>query len=256
MIFRFKNDRKFFCCLVLTAVHLFITRMNASCGEAILHGTNATVSISIDTNTCHAFLAGIHLDTHDERWVLQSDGQLLRSDGQQYMQLGFKLIPDNNYPETSPPIGNAVTPEYFGKFQRWELEQRKRWPYVLATNSLCGPMLLYDAKGNSLKPLKPEVNRLSAYPDRFSLSQVERILQKPVGNIDLPIRFWQFSPDVGPGAYAPSFYLNDYFDIQTPGNYELRVWPKLYRSSATNDDIFERLDLPVLKIPLNLNPKR
>ena len=240
MISRYEKVRECFNCGVLTTLLVLSTGMSACSGEAVLSGTNAPDLIPMDTNTCHAF-------------VVQS---VLQRDGHHFLQLGFMLVPNTNYPggDSNPPTSIAYTKEFELKYHQWDLDRQGRWPYVQATNALCGPMLLYDANGHGVPSLRPEVNRLSAYPDRFSLRRVTRIFSKPIESEMIPIRYWECHPGHtgGKGFLAP-FILEDFFDVQAPGNYELRVWPKLYRCSSTNDDICERLDLPVLKIPLKLD---
>lgn len=115
--------------------------------------------------------------------------------------------------------------------------------YFLATNSFCGFMELHDADGHKVRLLKPEVNNPEAYPNSYRLSLVGRLDDNPIAPHEIPYAL--------SGADANlSFYIKDYFKIKESGEYQLTVWPKIYRRSATNHDLCERIDLPPVTIPI------
>ena len=47
------------------------------------------------------------------------------------------------------------------------------------------------------------------------------------------------------------FYLNDFFEIKEGKEYQFTVWPKLYELSSTNSDVYQRLDIPPVTIPVH-----
>ena len=127
------------------------------------------------------------------------------------------------------------------------LDPSKSWKYFMATNSFCGFIELRDADGKKLNLLKPQVNLQKAYPASYSLKLMRQILDTgfTTDGSTLP------TPLVG--ADVPiGFNLKDYFKVQNPGEYQLTVWPKIYKRSTTNGDLCERIDLAPVTIPITI----
>lgn len=179
---------------------------------------------------------------------------------------------------------NPVPPDdvIFGKMAT------KGWDYYMPTNSFCGPIELRDKDNRilpALKPnispepggmefaLNPDVSSLKAYPPTYSLQtehghylgRFKHGYSGP-GVFPLPLFFtiprtemvrFQLGRDsrakgTPPVAslYRRCFQLGDYFELKEPGEYKLTVWPKIYRRSATNDDICQRIDLPPVSVTI------
>jgi hypothetical protein len=116
--------------------------------------------------------------------------------------------------------------------------------YFMATNSFCGFVEMHNAAGDTIPLLKPEVASQEAYPASYSLKLVSLLLANNVGR-------GSALPGVISGANAElSFHLTDYFKIEEPGNYQLTVWPKIYKRVSTNDDICQRIDLPPVTVTI------
>ncbi len=171
----------------------------------------------------------------------------------------------------------------FSKYQDWD--------YFMATNCFCGPVQLDDSTGAPLPslrlkasllasysgrefPLDPQVSSLNAYPETYSLNREHwryygrfRHGYSGPGIFPMPlfvttprselVRF-QISPDSDSKEPAPVptverrwFELGALFDIKNAGEYKLTVWPKIYKRSATNPDICQRLDLPPVSVTIN-----
>lgn len=112
--------------------------------------------------------------------------------------------------------------------------------YFMATNSFCGPVELRDASGNKIPLLHPEVNSPEAYPDSYNLHSVSYILMGKYGRWSgppLPLVIWGVSPEL-------RFPLQDYFKIKNPGEYQLTVWPKIYKRISPTNDLCRRIDIP------------
>jgi hypothetical protein len=125
------------------------------------------------------------------------------------------------------------------------------WMYFMATNSFCGLIELTDQAGQKLPLLKPQVNSEAAYPASYRLRQ-ERTTYRPRRSWVYP---FALVPQVGTNAEMLSFKLEDYFRIQSPGEYHLTVSPKVYKRSATNNDLCERLDLSAVTVLINWTNK-
>jgi hypothetical protein len=149
----------------------------------------------------------------------------------------------------------------------------RRWQYFMATNSIYGPMILYNSNGISVPMLKPEINKLNAYPDRFFLRAMGKELDRSRYGRDRPeplretMNYGKYYT-----AFSTTINLSKIFNVKTPGEYKLKVWPKIYQCdvtnnlvnerswrayecqcvqcSATNDDICERIDLEPVLIPI------
>jgi hypothetical protein len=101
-------------------------------------------------------------------------------------------------------------------------------------------------QGVSVAPSKPEVNDTNAYPATFSLTEVRGAFMSQYSIYSGP----GFPPiSIGSGA-LPSFPLTNFFRLKSPEIYHLTLWPKIYKRSATNSDICERLDLPPVTVTI------
>jgi hypothetical protein len=118
--------------------------------------------------------------------------------------------------------------------------------YFLATNSFCGFVELRDQSGDKVALLKPEVNSPEAYPDAYDLKLANRLLMEKVAYMGAP------KPGCLSGMDPEQcrFHLQKYFKLEKTGDYQLTVWPKIYKRSETNRDLCERIDLPPVTIPI------
>ena len=124
------------------------------------------------------------------------------------------------------------------------------WLYYMPTNEFCGPIALKDSGGRQVSLLHPNVSLPQAYPSSYSLT-VEH------GNYFNRYHFYS-----GPGVFPyplmaitarseiTRFQLEDYFGIKEPGEYELTVWPKIYKRRAKNSDLCDRVDLPPVSVTI------
>lgn len=143
------------------------------------------------------------------------------------------------YSHFTPPSTNI---DYISQF---ELEKFHVAKYFVATNSFCGFLELKDSGGNKLPLLKPNVNSQAAYPSSYSLKQVFINLNKGISmGPELPMAITGTDPRIC------NFHLHRYFQIEKLGDYQLTIWPKIYKRSVTNLDLVERIDLPPVTIPI------
>ena len=120
--------------------------------------------------------------------------------------------------------------------------------YFMATNSFCGPVELRDASGNKIPLLHPEVNSPEAYPDSYNLRSMSYTLMGKYGRWSgppLPLVIWGVSPEL-------RFPLQDYFNIKNPGEYQLTVWPKIYKRISPTNDLCQRIDIPSATVTVTL----
>lgn len=118
--------------------------------------------------------------------------------------------------------------------------------YFVATNSFCGFVELRNESEDVITLLKPEMNLQESYPDSYNLKISNRILMEKISYMgaDKPGCLSGTDPE------QCRFHLKDYFKIEKPGDYQLTVWPKIYKRSETNSDLCERIDLPPVTIPI------
>lgn len=164
-------------------------------------------------------------------------------------------------PEITIFVANTNTNETFNAHEggtNWwkdfaDRVENNDWLYYVATNSFCGPISMCDGNGKELSLLKPDVSLLTAYPDSYSL------------NVEHWHYLSRYKVYLGAGVFPPplmtysnssqlaQFQLGDYFDIKSPGEYKLTVWPKIYERESTNDDICRRIDLPPVTVTIKWN---
>jgi hypothetical protein len=186
---------------------------------------------------------------------------------------------------------NFVRPNFYAIYDKLITND---WDYWMPTNSFCGPIELRDSTGRKLPPLKPDPSRLKNYKgDELPLDpEVSSLASYPPTyslQTESARHFRQFRWYSGPGIFPmvlfftsprsdlvrfiirdPSkpkepapvptlferwFQLTDYFDIKQPGEYQLTVWPKIYKRSATNSDICERIDIPPVTVTIKWDGK-
>jgi hypothetical protein len=141
------------------------------------------------------------------------------------------ISPFMHFTKGTNGIGTVTTPLRNGRF-------------FWGTNSFCGFVELRDADGVKVRLLKPEINDPAAYPNSYRLKIVGRLDDDPVAPHELPLAL------SGVDA-SQAFYIKDYFKIKEPGDYQLTVWPKIYKRLGTNDDLCVRMDIPPVTIPIH-----
>jgi hypothetical protein len=141
------------------------------------------------------------------------------------------------------PGTNSLYP-YWANVVKQHVE-KEDWIYFKATNLFCGPIELRDASGEKIAMRKPEVSMLTAYPASYGLQVTASNYYKQFKGYSGP-----FFPEplMRPASVLIAFHLQDYFKLIEPGNYKLTVWPKIYKRSATNDDLCERVDIPPVTV--------
>jgi hypothetical protein len=123
-----------------------------------------------------------------------------------------------------------------------------QWPYFMATNSFCGPIELRGAGGRALHPLKPGVSSPSAYTSAYNVEVAHSNY------------FRQFLVSLRPKIFPTPllgtrqrsemvrFNLTEYFDLKEPGEYQLIVWPKVYKRLSATNDLCQRIDVPPVSV--------
>lgn len=150
---------------------------------------------------------------------------------------------------TSPNTNISVSPWPEGSFNKntngitVAPHHSRRGIYFMATNSFCGFIALSDATGRNIPLIKPEVNSIKAYPPYYNLRSATHLSNPVIDSYLLPSALSGSSPDL-------SFQLEDCFKIPKPGEYQLAIQPIIYKRSATNEDVCERMNLSPVIIPI------
>jgi len=146
---------------------------------------------------------------------------------------------------------NALISPYFGETDVREPHGAKNMPiFVTWINYFCGPMVLKAANGEEVPPAHMPLCSSSSYPtsfSRFGIAQAASRGGQGYGSAPVP------SPLLTRMPRLCSFNLDDEFQLAKPGHYELTVWPMIYKRSATNDDLWLRIDVPCVTISVDWN---
>jgi hypothetical protein len=130
-----------------------------------------------------------------------------------------------------------------------------------ATNHICGFMELLDESGKKVKSLRPDLTSSNCFPEKYNLRQVLLDFNKLSGQSFLASRKYRISPGdfssnflMEPNKFYSfgHFELTDVFNVREPGRYQLKVWPVIYKRSETNVDIFEKLILLPVTLPIDV----
>ena len=132
--------------------------------------------------------------------------------------------------------------------------------WIGAPSGLFGPMELRNVNGEKIPLLKPKANNPEEYPEILRWS----ILRPQFGGIghggpNTPhIGQWQGFQKYRDVQQAGGMLRNlaSFFEVKETGEYQLTLWPKIYkRSEQPNEDhdIFQRIDLPPVTIPIRWN---
>ena len=119
--------------------------------------------------------------------------------------------------------------------------------YLDNTNSFCGPVELKDADGKVVPMIKPDVSLTESYPDR--LSWMHLCLLNAPHTIAPGYRGPDFLTDgTDTKIYQVNgFFLTNYFKMGKTGEYKLTIWPKVYKQSEKDKDLYQRIDIPPVK---------
>ena len=120
--------------------------------------------------------------------------------------------------------------------------------YYLATNSFCGPIALRDPSGRLVPLLHPELSSLSAYPPAYSFRLAEAELMGRYSFYSGPP---MPAPLMTPLPQLARFHLEDHFAVKEPGDYQITVWPKIYKRISTTNDLCERIDVPPVSVTVS-----
>jgi hypothetical protein len=123
--------------------------------------------------------------------------------------------------------------------------------YLGAPNNFCGPIELRYWSTNIVPLLKPEVNSSNSYPQTESWMWLRDRGGSSMGSGPIPGSFGLFGDKTREAtARLGYFELNKYFQLTNSGDYQFTVWPKMYLRSATNTDLYERIDLPPVTVTI------
>jgi len=118
--------------------------------------------------------------------------------------------------------------------------------YVKWIERFCGPMVLKDASGTEVCPKHPSLCSFQSYPPKFSQTQLSEEAARRIGIGSVP------TPEIllGRMPLLASFDLDEHFLLTRPGEYQLTVWPRIYKRAATNDDFWIRIEVPPVTISI------
>ena len=132
--------------------------------------------------------------------------------------------------------------------------------WIGAPSGLFGPMELRNVNGEKIPLLKPKANNPEEYPEILRWS----ILRPQFGGIghggpNAPhIGQWQGFQKYRDVQQAGGMIhnLKSCFRVKETGEYQLTLWPKIYKRSEKpnkDHDIFQRIDLPPVTISIKWN---
>ena len=120
----------------------------------------------------------------------------------------------------------------------------------------CGLIELRDNNGGKIPLLKNSIFSPKLYPDTFNITNQAKLIpidKNKFTSMLLPApqsRSPDFLREPGKNYSIALFNLNSYFKPTKTGVYILTIWPKIYKKSETNEELYERIDLPPVTIPI------
>ena len=131
-------------------------------------------------------------------------------------------------------------------------------PFLMPTNWFPGPAQLIGPDGQTILIQRPDVLSAASYPETLSFQSIKEDRMKPLGAALGPIwgdyQIFDSTKAKKDEDNLRTCELRDYYQYNVPGKYQLTLWPKLYRRSGTNDDIFHRIDLPPVSLEFTIGP--
>ena len=124
----------------------------------------------------------------------------------------------------------------------------------------CGLIELKNKGGEKIPLLKDDIFSPKLYPERFNATNSENLVPRnkygmeilmvpPSVDIDSP----DFLRETNTQYSTAIFNLNTYFKPPKPGIYILTMWPKIYKQSEFDKEIYQRIDLPPVMARVNWN---
>jgi len=126
-------------------------------------------------------------------------------------------------------------------------------PYLGPSNRFCGPVELCTAAGVKVPLLKSELASLQAYPPTLSWTvlMMEEMRRRGPSHVVPGDRGLFGSKGTDSGGQLGLYELRDYYKIIEPGKLQLTIWPKLYRKTKENNDLYERIDIPPVSLKID-----
>lgn len=118
----------------------------------------------------------------------------------------------------------------------------------------CGLIELRDGRGNIIPLLKKDMFSPELCPDSFDITNQMKLVPKIRNGYTLMLlpapqsRNPDFLLEPNKNYSVAYFDLNTYFRPPMPGEYKLTIWPKIYKQSETNKDLYERIDVPPVSV--------
>jgi hypothetical protein len=191
----------------------------------------------------------------------------IRSSGRDRMVVFIQKTQSNIVlPRLDSPELNSVHPKYRGVSDAHRFGSL--FPVWLGpTNGCCGLMELRDSAGRIVPVHKAGLNTLEAYPQFLHwhdlAPQLGGLAPHGITRLSRNLCCYGSAPFGGNETRAEClpFYLEDYFQVEQPGDYELTVWPRIYKRSEAADtehDLFALIDIPPVTLRIrwaNINAK-
>ena len=163
------------------------------------------------------------------------------------------------YPNSSLVMTNALTqrpPRVIGYGPGDSNPDSPVW--IGSPNGFFGPMELRNANGEKMPLLKPEANNPSYYPEflRWSILRPQMSGGVALGNPNGPhVGQWQEFQRYRDVQQAGGMLRNlkSIFEVKEPGEYQLTLWPKIYKRSEKPDedhDIYQLINVPPVTVTI------
>ena len=98
--------------------------------------------------------------------------------------------------------------------------------------------------------LKPEVLSPESYPDtlRWSILFQQEMQRSTLSHV-VPGDLGLFGVNGTDTSGQLGFFdLGDYFQTKEPGEYKLTLWPKIYKRTGLDNDLYQRIDIPPVSV--------
>ena len=117
-------------------------------------------------------------------------------------------------------------------------------PYLVPTNGFLGVISLCDSNNLELPLVNPNLNSTNSYPDKLDWHKMNEPRK------DGGWGYWRLRCNNGIFRTPEQTLcqicrvnLRDIYMLTNSGTYKLTIWPKIYKRTETNEDIYQRIDL-------------
>lgn len=125
-------------------------------------------------------------------------------------------------------------------------------PYLVPTNGFCGSISLISSNNFEVPILNPSLLSSNSYPRYLEWTA---LLFGDPGRYSGPVPGYNglFEKSGDTQGEICVIHLKEIYSLTNKGDYKLIVWPKIYKRTETNDNVYQRIDLAPVSTTVHVN---